>query len=85
MLIGRVHRVAGGDALRAVGGGVTVVGGWRGVFIHRALHGRIGGERPRLALDVAVSSVVDGVGVLQGVRHPMRHTHRLRHRVHHTL
>lgn len=85
MLIGRVHRVAGGDALRAVSGGVTVLGGWRGVFIHRALHGRIGGQRPRLALDVAVSSMVDGVGVLQGVRQPVRHAHLLWHRVHHTL
>lgn len=57
-----------------------MLGGGCGVFIHRALHGRIGGKRSRLAID---SSVADGVRVLQVVGVPMRHL--LRHLIHHTL
>lgn len=62
-----------------------MLGGGCGVLIHRALHGRIGGQRPRLALDPTVASVADGVGVLQGVGEPVRHAHLLGNLVHYTL
>lgn len=84
MLAGWVGREAGGGALRA-GGGVAVVGRRSGVLIHRALHGWVGGQRARLALDPAVSSVADGVGVLQAVGEHVSHVDLLRHLVHHTL
>lgn len=84
VLAGWVGRVAGGGSLWA-GGGVTVLGRRRGVFIHGALHRWIGGQLPRLALDPTVASVADSVGVLQGVGEPMRHAHLFRHLVHHTL
>lgn len=61
-----------------------MLGGGCGVLINRALHGRIGGQRPRLALEPTVASVADGVGVLQGVGEPVRHAHLLWHLVHHT-
>lgn len=57
-----------------------MLGGRCGVLIHGALHGRIGGQRPRLAVDPS-----DGVGVLQGVGQPVPHVHLLGHLVHHTL
>lgn len=57
-----------------------MLGGGCGVFIHRALHGRIGGKRSRLALN---SSMTDCVRVLQGVGEPV--CHLLRQLVHHTL
>lgn len=59
-----------------------MLGGRCGVLIHRALHGRIGGQRPRLVVD---PSVADGVGVLQGVGEPVPHAHLLGDLVHHTL
>lgn len=59
-----------------------MLGGGCGVFIHRALHGRIGGQRSRLAFN---SPVADSVRVLQAVGEPLRHAHLLRHLVHHTL
>lgn len=62
-----------------------MLGGGSGVLIHRALHGWIGGQRPRLALNSPVASVANGVRVLHGVGEPMRHTHLLRHLVHHAL
>ena len=81
MLAGRVGRVAGSGTL-GTGGGVAVLGGGRGVLIHRALHGRIGGQWSRLALD---PSVADVMWMLQVVGEPVRHAHLLRHLVHHSL
>lgn len=62
-----------------------MLGGGCRVFIHGALHGRIGGQWPRLALDASMASVANGMGVLQGVGEPVGHTHLLRDLVHHTL
>lgn len=55
--------MAGGGALGAAaggGGGVAVLRRRRGVLIHGALHGRVGGQWPGRSLH----AVADGVGML---------------------